>query len=280
MKNIVVGIDFSESSENALKHAVAVAIKFEVPIHLVWVKTPGMSSQLLSGSNHMTEAENRLERMLHNIKLEAPAVNAQRVILEGKPSIEICKYAHNLVNPLIVIGMHGMSGFEEKYVGNNAFRIVTMAKCPVLALRLDIHIGRDLTEIMVPIDASFETLQKVTPAITFAKAFNAKVNLLGTYTSSEQDVRYVLNVHLRQAQEMCDKLSVRYETSTISIRDNVCQSLVEYAKTADVNMLVIMREEEEEFADLWLGSTTRRLMSYTTMPMLIIPNVNHFNVNK
>ncbi len=280
MKNIVVGIDFSESSKNALKHAVATAIRFKVPIHLVWVKTPGSSSELLKGNDIQAIAEEKLDELLVEVHREADDICVQRVILQGKPYDEICKYANNLQGALIVIGSHGMSGYEERNIGANTYRIVTLAKCPVLSIRLNTHIGRDLTHIMVPIDASFETLQKVYHVIQFAKAFNAKLILLGTYTSSDMETKHVVNIHLRQAQSMCDEAAVRYETTTVSIRGNVCKSLIEYAITADVNLLAIMRDEEEEFADLWLGSTTRRLLSNTPMPLLIVPNVNHFQVSK
>ena len=46
MKNIVVGIDFSPSSENALKHAIAVAIKAKATIHLVYVKPQKSTSAI------------------------------------------------------------------------------------------------------------------------------------------------------------------------------------------------------------------------------------------
>ena len=223
MKNIVVGIDFSESSVNALKHAVATAIRLRVPIHLVWIKTPGTSSELLKGNDVQTIAEEKLDELLVDVHREAGDITVQRVILQGKPYEEICKYANNLQNPIIVIGAHGMSGYDKKMIGANTIRIVTMAKCPVLAIRLNTCINRDLTHIMVPIDSSFETLQKVRNTVQFAKAFNAKVLLLGTYTSRDPETKHVVNIHLRQAQTMCDEALLRYEIMTVSIKDNVCK---------------------------------------------------------
>jgi hypothetical protein len=51
-------------------------------------------------------------------------------------------------------------------------------------------------------------------------------------------------------------------------------------KTADVNLMIIMREEEEEFFDFWLGTSTRRLVLISPMPLLVVPNINHFSINK
>ena len=42
-KNLIVGVDFSNSSLNAMRHAVSIAMKTGADLHLVWVKTPGVS---------------------------------------------------------------------------------------------------------------------------------------------------------------------------------------------------------------------------------------------
>lgn len=281
MKNIVVGIDFSPNSENALKHAVAVAIRVKATIHLVYVKS--QKATAIKGKNYLSfekDAEKRLSELTEDAIREAPMCMVQSIILEGKPSIEICKYAHNLIESMIIVGTHGASGFDEKHVGSNTLRIVTETKVPVLSVRESINIGRDLTQILVPIDESFETLQKVKYAVTFAKIFNAKLLILGTHTSSHPESKHVINVQMGHAQAMCDKANVRYELLSVTIKNNICAALVEYAKTADANLLIIMREEEEEFFDFWLGTSTRKLISISPMPLLIVPNVNHFSVNK
>jgi nucleotide-binding universal stress UspA family protein len=282
MKNIVVGIDFSPSSENVLKHAIAVAIKAKATLHLVHVKTQKTSSAL-GDKDQMEMNKNiakRLNELTSDAKREAPMCDVQSVILEGKPNTELCKFAHNLEKAMIALGTHGNSGYDEKTVGSNTLKIISETKIPVLAVRENIHIGRDLTQILVPIDESFETLQKMKHAVTFAKIFNAKIILLGTNTSTHPESKHVINVQLGHARAMCEKANVRYETQSVSIKENICQSLVEYAKTADVNLMIIMREEEEEFFDFWLGTSTRRLVLISPMPLLVVPNINHFSINK
>lgn len=282
MKNIVVGIDFSPNSENALRHAVAVAIRGKSTIHLVYVKTPKstVSFGVKSDGSLAKSAEKRLKELTEDAKREAPMCSVQSVILEGKPPVELCKYTHNLKDSMIVVGTHGASGFDEKHVGSNTLRIVAETKVPVLSVREHINIGRDLTQILVPIDESFETLQKIKHAVAFAKLFNAKLLILGTHTSTHPESKHVINVQIGHAKAMCDKANIRYEVLTVAIKDNLCNALVEYAKSAEANLLIIMREEEEEFFDFWLGTSTRKLISISPMPLLIVPNINHFSVQK
>ena len=81
MKNIVVGIDFSQNSENALRHAVALALKTDAKIHIVWVKTPGASSKLgaLDEKTLVKTAQDRLEKLLDVSRAEAPENDIQTV---------------------------------------------------------------------------------------------------------------------------------------------------------------------------------------------------------
>ena len=201
MKNIVVGIDFSENSINSLKHAIAIALKTGAALHLVWVKTPGVTKGL--GESNIDEytrkANKKLQELLKACKAETPKSAAQSVILEGKPFVEIPKYASNLENAIIVIGTHGISGFEERFIGSNAFKTIVASPVPILILREGIQINRDLTQIFVPIDTSFETLQKVKPAITFAKSFAAKIIILGLYPPKNNDDKHVVEVQVGHA---------------------------------------------------------------------------------
>lgn len=282
MKNIIVGIDFSPNSENALRHAIAVAIKSEGTLHLIHVK-PQKSSSIFGSKEEQAIAKNiekRLQQLTEDAIREAPMCMVQNVILQGKPPIEILRYAHNLQDAMIVVGTHGTSGFDEKQVGSNTLRIVSESKVPVLSVRENINIGRDLTQILVPIDESFETLQKMKYAVLFAELFNAKLIILGTYTSTSRESKHVINVQLGHARSMAHKANVRCEVRTVTITENTTMALVEYAKQADVNLVIVMREEEEEFFDFWMGTTTRRLISVSPMPLLIVPNINHFSVTK
>lgn len=115
MKNIVVGIDFSQNSENALRHAVAMALKTKAKIHIVWVKTPTAASKLdvTDEDDMMNKAHARLDEFVAMARHEAPKNEIQGVILEGKAYVKLAQYAANLPEALLVVGSHGASGFEE-----------------------------------------------------------------------------------------------------------------------------------------------------------------------
>jgi len=281
MKNIIVGIDFSPNSINALKHAVAISLKSGGALHLVWVKSPSTTKIIETDTkDHISQiVQTKLNELLKACKAEAPKSEARSVILEGKPANEMIKYASNLPDSLIVIGTHGASGFEEMFVGSNAFKIVSMSPVPVMVLREGIQINRDLTQILVPIDTSFETLQKMKYAIKFAKAFSAKILLLGVI-SEQPETKHIVSVQLGHAMRMLEQANIRHDWTSIEIKGNISKEVVDFAKKLDVNLMIIMREEEQEFSDFWLGTTTRQILNSTPMPLLIIPNITHFAITR
>lgn len=277
MKNIVVGIDFSKNSENALRHGVAVALKTNAKLHIVWVKNPASGEKLgATDDNHMLElAQAKLAELEKISRTEAPGHEINSVILEGKPYLKIAQYAENLPESLLIVGSHGASSFEEMFVGSNTMKIVGLSKVPVLIIGSHVQINRDLTKVLLPIDTSFETLQKVKFSCEIAKAFSAKVSLLGICMPCTPETRHIINVQLNNAANICDGMNVRYSASTIDVRGSFADSVVTWAKNEDVNLIAIMREEEDDITSFWLASNTRQLMNLAPMPLLVIPNVNH-----
>jgi nucleotide-binding universal stress UspA family protein len=191
--------------------------------------------------------------------------------LEGKVHLELPKYATNFSNPIIVMGAHGSSGFEEGYIGNNANRLIRETKVPILIMRENIEIKRDLHNIYAPIDLSFETLQKMRYATYLAKRFAAKVTIAGIYYPNNADTRHIINVQMRHAADMCEDANVRHELVPLTVQRDYVQTLLNHAHEQDSNLIVIMREESE--TDFTSSSNMNEILSTSKMPLLIIPNV-------
>lgn len=281
MKNIVVCTDFSNSALTAARHAVALAIRSKATLHLVWVKTPGAQNvEEESESEHFTTtSQHKLQLWAEQCKKESPESQINSVILEGKVHVEVTRFANNLPESIIVMGAHGTSGFEEGYIGNNAYRLINSTEVPVLIMRENIQINRDLHKIFVPIDISFETLQKMRLSIELAKNFAAQVYLFGVVYPNNNESRHIINVQLRHAADMCDEANVRYDAETHNVSNNdVCNTILTSAKELDANLITIMREEQE--TDFTASRNMRQILSTCPMPLLIIPNKNAFSVGR
>jgi universal stress protein A len=56
-------------------------------------------------------------------------------VVEGRPSVEIVKYAGEHGVDLIVMGTQGRSGLGRAFLGSVADNVIRQAECPVMVVR-------------------------------------------------------------------------------------------------------------------------------------------------
>jgi nucleotide-binding universal stress UspA family protein len=141
LKKILVPIDFSDISKDALPWATFLAAHFGAELILLYV-TEKFPIDYLLGRELMNEtitplmkqAEADLERMAASLS-KSTGVNVSAVVRDGTPFEEICHAAKTLGADLIVLTTHGYTGLKHVWLGSTAERVVRHAHCPVLAVR-------------------------------------------------------------------------------------------------------------------------------------------------
>ena len=139
MKWIVVAIDFSKCSIHALEYAIETANRIKANILMVWIDS-SVSSEYVFPEE---ECEIRFERKRHFEKLQEKYKDKltkgkfDYKLRKGKVYVEVAKQAKNVKAELLICGTHGISGFEEFWIGSNAYKIVIHSSCPVITVRVD-----------------------------------------------------------------------------------------------------------------------------------------------
>ena len=80
-----------------------------------------------------------IERELSALRVRAETAGAsavQTLVAEGSPAEEIARCAERGGFDLIVIGTHGRRGVQRVLIGSVAERVVRLAPCPVLTVRV------------------------------------------------------------------------------------------------------------------------------------------------
>ena len=142
VKRILVPIDFSEHSKNALQYAIPFAKQFDAELLLVYIVEPTIYPADFSFGQvgiPSLEAEMRekgkesLKRLMK--EQVADEVSARTIIHTGKPFLEIINVAREEKVDLIIIATHGHTGVEHILFGGTAEKVVRKAHCPVLVVR-------------------------------------------------------------------------------------------------------------------------------------------------
>jgi nucleotide-binding universal stress UspA family protein len=147
LHRILVPTDFSKSSDNALRYAVAFAEKFGAEIHLLHVvqdlalfipeAVMAIPPPAPPVEQFIAAARAALERAIGG--LNCPGLTVHPEVAEGVPSEEILRLARQRDVDLIVMGTHGHTGLAHILLGSVCEKVVRRAPCPVLTVRHPEH---------------------------------------------------------------------------------------------------------------------------------------------
>lgn len=271
MNDILVGIDFSKCSINALEHALNLAKKADKNIIMVWVNRRESQKELYnpdSGNNIIEDVTKRFEALITKYKPDfKPQLKFE--IREGKIYKEIVKAADQNDVSLIVVGTHGSSGFEEFWIGSNANKTISSTHIPVITIRRKRDLERELKRIVLPIDSTSETRQKIIYTSFLAGLFEAEVHVLALYTMNSKRVQGRVDKYAKQMLEYLEEEGIK--TVYVSQRaDNITNSTIDYAKKIDANLISIMTEQEHSASNILIGPYASQMVNNSPIPVLSI----------
>lgn len=141
MKNVLVAIDFEDTSSEALRVAREMATAVGAKLHLLHV-IPDVPT-FWSFEAAEVDWEGLRKRWIEEAKqrlseFDAPPAS-ERTIQIGRPSADIVRYADEHHIDMIVIGTHGQGPIKEMLLGSVADKVVRSAHCPVLTVRPSAH---------------------------------------------------------------------------------------------------------------------------------------------
>jgi nucleotide-binding universal stress UspA family protein len=277
MQPIVVAVDFSTTSIHAIEYAIPLANKLKCDIILVWVDKISSNESLYpdTSTENRNEAKKRFEEIIKQYSRKmGKGLKVEYKLRKGKVFHEVDTLARTLGAMLVIAGTHGVSGFEEFWIGSNAFRIVTYASCPVITVRHDFPIMKNIDRIIVPVDGSAETIQKLPFIAKLATLFKSEVHVVATHSS-----------HLSSIQRIAEKyvqLSMNYlQTREISciqdsmVSNDITKALLQYAVNVDAHLISIMTEQETP-VNILLGAQAQQMINQSPIPIISIHPVEHF----
>lgn len=148
MKGIVVGVDDSESSREALRWAVEEGRLRKTPVVAVHAWQPPllpptadlgpMAPQMYDVPGLIAEAEKAskelVERVVREVAGEDPGVEVRAVEIEGSAASVLIEAAEGA--ELVVVGSRGLGGFRGLLLGSVGRHVAEHAPCPVVIHRV------------------------------------------------------------------------------------------------------------------------------------------------
>ncbi len=277
MKRILIPVDFSKDSVNAVKYGINMANKLEANIRLIHVRTGDNYAPEFGGNEVMLRINNQLEVWMNELLDSVKAkyyVNKGKIdwkIRKGSVVQEISNQAKYDDTSLIVVASHGVSGFQDKFIGSNAYRLVANAPCPVIVVRHGFKFDAEIDKIVVPISFDKESTKKIPVTAGLANVYKAKIYLVGLKDSSFRHVLIRIKAQMNLVERFIKgHANLSIEKKVLSGK-NLSQQLRDYAKEIDADLIAIrIHHSTNPFANIF-RPFANDMVNYSPIPVLVIP---------
>lgn len=272
VKKILIPFDFSETAELSLEHAVFMAKLFKAEITLVHiVETVTFTSAIshaLSGFEKKVEtaSNEKLQELADKLHLEN-GIKVSVITEVGRIYKKIVQVAKQSHTDVIVMGTHGTGG-ASNVIGSNTSRVVMESHCPVISVQTHAKkIG--FTSVVLPIDDSPESRQKVNFALELAKHYNSHIYVAGIMQSNNEDYQRKFRIKVEQVVDFLTAQGVACESKYI-IGDDRAKMTLKLAIENDADLIVIMTEQDASFAGILLGTYATKVVNQSKIPVMTV----------
>ena len=144
VKKILCPTDFSEPSYAALRVADEMAIHFHAELLLIHVVTPipvipvhddPSGFNLPMYEKEMAVSAGRSLRQVAEARI-SEQVRQRSIVIQGDPAGRIVRIAEEERVDIIIIATHGLTGWRKFMFGSVTEKVIRMATCPVLSIRV------------------------------------------------------------------------------------------------------------------------------------------------
>lgn len=270
MKRILVPIDFSKYSEEALKVAAQIARKNKSEIILLHLlELPHQGGDAISNGSSIPEimfyknaAIGNLEELMDADYLKGIYVS-EATKFEKVPEgiLEVSKT--NKVD-LIVMGSHGTSGFEELLVGSNAEKVVRLSEIPVLVVKRNAGDFR-AQNLVFASDFSKEIRKPFQKMLEFAKIFDSNLYLVMICTPSSFRTTQVAE---KIMHDFVADFDIENYSTHVYNDANIEKGIFNFANSVEADLIAIGTHGRTGLSHFFNGSIGEDVANHSKRPII------------
>lgn len=271
MKDIVVAIDFSKGSIHALEYAIELANLTHANVTMVWVDN--VSGNEVAFANETKELRNEAKGNFDDViaKYKSKLLHGKFTtkVRKGRVYQELSNFVKQNDCCLLILGTHGTSGFEEFWIGSDAYRIVSSISTPVITVKYNYDIKRGYRKILMPVYHTAQTLHKLPYTAELAKATGADINILALNSSGIKSMDRLVDANVAKVKKFLDEKGINYIADSISSK-NLAVDIIEHAREVDADLIAIMMDIQDKASSVLLGPIGQQLINYSPVPVLSV----------
>jgi nucleotide-binding universal stress UspA family protein len=276
MKKILVPVDFSKVSMNAVNYAAHLAMQSGTRMQLFYVCfAPGLIStnttiELPSADQLRREGIEDLEKLKRKLTKRHEGIRIDCECVCGFPVDEIRLYAEKNKFDLIVMGTQGAGFLSERFLGSTTTSLIGHCVTPVLAIDRKVRF-RPAKRIVFATDFVETRPQVLKPLKDLAKLFGAEIFILNIVvepvvapTMEEMIAAYKLDRSLQNV----------HHTFFYKHSPHVVESLNDFISLHKMDMVVMVSRRHSFFSRLLQEPHTKQMAFHAKVPVLALEAVN------
>ncbi len=288
--DVVVAVDGSAASDNAVRWAANTAVKRDVPLRLAssytmpqFLYAEGMVPPQELYDDLQRETLRKIEDAREIALSVGPDLKIGHVVAEGSPIDMLLDMSREY--GMIVMGSRGLGGLSGMVLGSVSGAVVSHASCPVVVVRDDNNVSEDTKygPVVVGVDGSEVSRRATEVAFEEAQARGCELIAVHTWIDSqmqapvagfsisderweavEQEKSEFLENYLHEFAQAYPDVQVR----KIITQDRPVRALTEAAEGAQ--LLITGSHGRGGFKGMLLGSTSRALLQSAPCPMMVV----------
>ncbi len=273
---IIVPIDFSTTSHNALMHAADHAIIFGNDIVMVHIVEDNYLSGLFGGGSSRNElikagAELKMNELKNEVLAKYPNLKVTFLIYEGKVYKAIVEISERMACDSIIMGTKGAEGIDQ-IIGSTASRVMSYANVPVIIVNEFPKKGR-YEKLVLPIDLTKESKQKVSWAIHIAKKYNSEVHIISE-VEDDEFLHNKIRATIYQVKNILEQNGVKaviFELDEERFPGHLGVDTLKYADEIQADLILIMTHQEKGFTEFIFGSEAQQIVNRVSkVPVMCI----------
>ena len=263
---LLIPIDFTEQSLLAIKQAYNLAKYTHSKIVLIhsYEKVGGEMYEELKALTKQTEAESGVPTEFMNVK--------------GDIYQEVPRVAAEINATIVIVGLESHMS-SKNIIGSSASKMIRDCTCPVISIRGKEH--KDGCEnILLPLDLSRESREKVDVAVQFAHYFGASIRILGVFSLSDSVYENQLLAYSHQVKQYIKGKGISCSNKSLA-SDNIAETIVEYANKIESDLIIIMNKPTLNIKEFFSGTEAQKVVDISNLPVMTInplkkESVTHF----
>lgn len=253
---VLVPTDFSEVADFAIEHAAGICKQLSYKLTLLHIINKDTKAILKKGNQNISDVQSILQKQAKELSAKHGIV-VDFIAKEGSIFTGISQVAIEIGANLLTMGTHGKVGVQ-RLIGSYALKVIESLNVPIIVVQ-NKAFGQGYQNIVLPIDDTMESKQKVKWAIHIARKFKSTVHIF-SMVSSESYRSSKIKANSLQIMKFFEQNEIKYTQKYAEKAGNFTKQILTYSNEINANLIIIMTTPDKLMPSFILGAWEEEIL--------------------